>query len=1081
MSDSRRAVLEHLARAARARSRRRALWHAATGASVLGGLLLTAIVALSLAPGLRGWLLVALASVAVVASGLTVGALLTRAQPGRTARWIALRDPALGGALADAVEFGAVLDGGGSIRTGSPELAAAHVESAARLARADDPARHARRLAPPPWGSAGAMVAAALLAFVLVPSGRRVLLHGPEPPAPPRVTYGAVELTFRHPAYLRLPDRTETGSGDIEAPAGTHVDVRVRADRPLAAGRIEPSESTPTEMRIDGAVAAGTLVIGKPGTYRIVLQGAAGEIDPEPPIHVLRVIADTAPLVRLRAPRRDVVLDEGEILGVEWSAQDDHGIAEAALVVHRGTSDEDLPSPGAPSADAERIPLGAFDPPEPDRGGSGTFSTDDLGLVPGDVAWLWVEARDDDAVTGPKWDASSRVRIVVRSEEEQVSALRQGQEELAERLLALLASHLVAGPERLTAAAALESHHRSFTTALQAVTALAGDVSAAAESELEDFAAISALQEMRARLDSLLRARMRREPAFVSGSDEIAGTAHAELFDREIAELERDVLFFDMWADRRASMRASDAAENLAAQAAELREQAEETEPEASAEELLSSTTELAESAESLEALLAQLAQAAGADPAAAAEARQMLESLQAQAESLSRQLERGDRSAARRGSERMEELAAELAGRVADLADEGAAGDPELARDIERAEGDLRRLRRDQSDLRDETNRLRDEVRQALSPEDLQRAEEGFAELERLAAEAVAAHAAGDAKLADAGEVEAFFQSLEERARAESRLRELLRDPDGLDDAELRELRALQDEVSRLRAMEMFGIDRVEMLMRASMNARELLGRLQQVISDRDLGAARDPARWALDQVRVLRQAVGEQESTAPAEPDFTTAAARTSEILQRLEDLENQIEQAAQQAMTASQREQLGEAGRRQAQAQQRARELASRLRELGADAPFLGQDVADNVDEAGGFMDDATRGLLARQPGSASEDQGEALARLDQAAESLSPTGGRDDAGGRSGGRGQQQAGREGGGRQEGGRAGEQGRDGRRGRASRERVEIPDADDFRVPREFREEILEAMRESSAPDGYAEQVREYYRRLVE
>ena len=45
----------------------------------------------------------------------------------------------------------------------------------------------------------------------------------------------------------------------------------------------------------------------------------------------------------------------------------------------------------------------------------------------------------------------------------------------------------------------------------------------------------------------------------------------------------------------------------------------------------------------------------------------------------------------------------------------------------------------------------------------------------------------------------------------------------------------------------------------------------------------------------------------------------------------------------------------------------------------------------------------------------------------------------------------------------------------------MEIPDADAYRVPKEFREEILAAMRESAAPRGYEQQVREYYRRLIE
>ena len=428
-----------------------------------------------------------------------------------------------------------------------------------------------------------------------------------------------------------------------------------------------------------------------------------------------------------------------------------------------------------------------------------------------------------------------------------------------------------------------------------------------------------------------------------------------------------------------------------------------------------------------------------------------------------------------------MEELASELSERVADLADAGASGDPELSAEVGQAEAELRRLRREQGDLRDETNSLRDDMRKALSPEDLQRAEEGFAELEKLAREAVDAHARGDEKLAGVDEVSSFFRTLEERDRLEARLRAVLESGTALTSDGARELQDIQGMLARLQQADTLGAGQVESLMRSSMNARELLGRTRQVIADRDLGAARAPARWALDQLRGLREELSAGGTLSPARSDFTTAEARTSELLDRLEELENQLEQSAQQAMTSSQREQLGSLGQKQGQIQQRARSLAGKLRDLSADAPFLGDGVAGQVDEAGGFMDEATRGLFGRKPGPASEDQGEALSRLDQAADALSPTGNREDGGqpGRGGKKGGQPAA---GGRRPGGRdAGEEGRDGRRGRASRERVEIPDADDFKVPKEFREEILEAMRESSAPDGYAEQVREYYRRLVE
>ena len=47
------------------------------------------------------------------------------------------------------------------------------------------------------------------------------------------------------------------------------------------------------------------------------------------------------------------------------------------------------------------------------------------------------------------------------------------------------------------------------------------------------------------------------------------------------------------------------------------------------------------------------------------------------------------------------------------------------------------------------------------------------------------------------------------------------------------------------------------------------------------------------------------------------------------------------------------------------------------------------------------------------------------------------------------------------------------------NRDKVRIPGSEEYRVPEEFREEILEAMK-AKAPERYQEQVKRYYEELV-
>jgi hypothetical protein len=46
-------------------------------------------------------------------------------------------------------------------------------------------------------------------------------------------------------------------------------------------------------------------------------------------------------------------------------------------------------------------------------------------------------------------------------------------------------------------------------------------------------------------------------------------------------------------------------------------------------------------------------------------------------------------------------------------------------------------------------------------------------------------------------------------------------------------------------------------------------------------------------------------------------------------------------------------------------------------------------------------------------------------------------------------------------------------------REKVELPDEDAFQAPKEFRKDLLDAMKQG-APERYREQVKRYYEELV-
>ncbi len=168
----------------------------------------------------------------------------------------------------------------------------------------------------------------------------------------------------------------------------------------------------------------------------------------------------------------------------------------------------------------------------------------------------------------------------------------------------------------------------------------------------------------------------------------------------------------------------------------------------------------------------------------------------------------------------------------------------------------------------------------------------------------------------------------------------------------------------------------------------------------------------------------------------EISQALPRGEELLSP-EDRKRLQELRAQQEAVRRRADQLGR------DAQKRARDTR--------DAPLLerlSQDLGETLKKAGGHMEQAEQELKGLQPRNAASEQGQALERLAQLRKQM------------------QQARRP---KDEGAGA----------RLDREPVKIPGADEYRAPKEFRQDILEAAKREAPPE-YKEQVKRYYEELI-
>ncbi len=184
---------------------------------------------------------------------------------------------------------------------------------------------------------------------------------------------------------------------------------------------------------------------------------------------------------------------------------------------------------------------------------------------------------------------------------------------------------------------------------------------------------------------------------------------------------------------------------------------------------------------------------------------------------------------------------------------------------------------------------------------------------------------------------------------------------------------------------------------------------------------------------------------------------ARKTHELAQQLQNLFPQ----AGEMLSAEDQKSLKQQGVKQRQLEQRANKLKSQMDELSQMAPVFDDESRHAMEEAGRRMGEASRKLQGQDARGGAGEQQAALEKLKELGKQME----------------QSQSGRGGSGNMPlPMMAGE-----RRGPGGKpKKVDIPDEDPNRAPRELRKDVLDAMKQG-APDRYKEQLKRYYEELVQ
>ncbi len=230
----------------------------------------------------------------------------------------------------------------------------------------------------------------------------------------PRVI--GVKLTYMYPNYTGLePLVVDENDGNISALKGTHVKIEASVNKPVMFATLVMSDGKTDKLDIVKQKLSGGLTVADNGTYHIAVRDDIGNDNPDPIEYRIESIADLPPEVDLYSPGVPVELGDDMSLKLGFKLFDDFGFSSVNLVYRIFTV------PGETFEKKISIPF--------DRKAGRSFEMaypwdmSNIGLEPGGWVEYYIEAFDNDAISGPKRGVSQTLTARLPSLNEQLSFL----------------------------------------------------------------------------------------------------------------------------------------------------------------------------------------------------------------------------------------------------------------------------------------------------------------------------------------------------------------------------------------------------------------------------------------------------------------------------------------------------------------------------------------------------------------------------------------------------------------------------------------------------------------------------------
>jgi hypothetical protein len=225
-----------------------------------------------------------------------------------------------------------------------------------------------------------------------------------------------IKLTYTYPSYTGLqPLVVDENDGNISAIKGTRVKIEASVNKTVVVASLQFGSGQSEKLDVSKQKLSGGLTVTDNGTYHITVKDELGNENPDPIEYRIESIADLSPEVDLFSPGVPVELGDDMALKLGFKLFDDFGFSSVNLIYRIFT---------VPGETFEKKTALVFDK-EAGRNFEMAYPWDmgDIGLEPGGWVEYYIEAFDNDNISGPKRGVSQTLTARLPSLQEQFAYL----------------------------------------------------------------------------------------------------------------------------------------------------------------------------------------------------------------------------------------------------------------------------------------------------------------------------------------------------------------------------------------------------------------------------------------------------------------------------------------------------------------------------------------------------------------------------------------------------------------------------------------------------------------------------------